>query len=116
MKTRLLTLLFVLLPGLFSLFASTAVLAHNPGYRHAYAGVPLMTIRGSFYGHSGYAGVPYYDHVQGYSYGYVSRYGYASGHQRGYRYGHHNSRHHGRHHYGNHHGRHHYDAHHDRHH
>ena len=115
MKTRL----FVVLFGLFSLFGSTAALAHNPGYGGAYVGVPLtggITIWGDSYGRTGYAGnvslgyvggyasVPYYGHNNRPAYGYRSSYGYYRGSRHGYR----RSRHNG------HHNRHHYDDHRDR--
>ena len=116
MKTRL----FIVLFGLFSFLVSTAVLAHNPGYGHAYAGVPLITLRGNYYGHSGYAGNLRLGFAGGYSnhyypndryYGHRSDYGYARAY---YRHGHHN-RHHGSH-QNNHYGRHQSYDHHDRHH
>ena len=122
MKTRL----FVVLLGLFSFFASTTVLAHNPGYGGAYAGIPLIggiTIWGDSYGRTGYAGnlslgfasgyanhgyatVPYYGHFNGSAYGYPSSYGYYRGSRHGYRHGR-NYGHHNRHHYNDHRGRHH---------
>lgn len=118
MKNRLV----VVLLGLFSFFGSAAVMAHSPGYGHAYAGVPLITIRGNYYEHSGYAGNRSlgfvggysnrgyandlnYGHVQGYADGHRLHYGYASAYQSRYRHGHHNH-HHGRDH-NNHHDRHH---------
>lgn len=120
MKTRLI----VVLLGLFSVFGSTAVLAHNSGYGGAYAGIPLtggITIWGDSYGHTGYAGnvslgfasgyanhgyatVPYYGHVHGFSRGHRPPYGYARGYRRGYGYGHY-SDHRGRYRYNDHRGR-----------
>ena len=124
MKTRL----FVVLFGLFSLFGSTAALAHNPGYGGAYVGVPLtggITIWGDSYGRTGYAGnvslglvggyanigyasVPYYGQVNRPVYGYRSSHGYDRGSRQGYRHGYRHGRHRG------HHNRHHYNDHRDR--
>ncbi len=113
------TYLIVVLIGLFSLFGSTTALAHHSGYGGAYAGIPLtggITLWGDSYGHTGYAGnvslgfaggyatVPYYGHVHGFSRGHRFPYGYARGYNRGHRYGQYND-HHGRHRYNDHRGR-----------
>lgn len=110
------TCLIVVLIGLFSLFGSTAVLAHNPGYGGAYAGIPLtggITVWGDSQGNTGYAGnvslgfaggyasygyapVPYYGHVHGRVCGHMPPYGHARGYNRGYRHGHHGKGRHGR--------------------
>ena len=110
------TYLFVILFGLFGLFGSTTVLAHNTAYVGAYAGVPFsggITIWGDSYGRTGYAGnvslgiaggyanpgyapTAYYGHVHGRSCGHKPRYGYARGYKNGYRHGKHNGHHHGR--------------------
>lgn len=120
MRTRLIAILPVALSGLLSLFASTSVLAHNPGHGYAYAGIPLtggITIRSSSHGYTGYAGnvslgfssgyahhgytsVPYDGYVQGLAYDYRPSYRDYRGYGRGYRNGNYS-----RHYYGIHHGR-----------
>jgi hypothetical protein len=106
MKTRLI----VLLLGIFGLFGSAAVLAHNSGPAGSYGGVPLsggITIWGDSYGRSGYAGNVSLGFGNGYAvpgyvavpvYGHVAPYGY---YQQGYRHGrghgHYRNRHHGHH-------------------
>ena len=112
MKTRLI----VLLLGIFCLFGSAAVLAHNPGPVGSYGGVPLtgsITIWGDSYGRTAYAGnvslgfgnvyaapgyaaVPYYPRVVPYDY-YQPGYGHGRGHYKKRHHGHHRGGHRGGH-------------------
>lgn len=104
MKTRLI----VLLLGIFSLFGSVAVMAHNSGPAGSYGGIPVtggITIWGdsngrtayvgnvslgfgNVYAAPGYVAVPYYGHAAPYGY-YQQGYGHRRGH------GHYKNRHHG---------------------
>lgn len=109
MKTSLIVMLF----GLFSLFGSSLVLAHNHGHGGGYGGIPLsggITIWGDSYGRTAYAGninlgyvggyaaPSYYGPGYGSSCGHVSPYGYyRPAYRHGYRDGRYNRRHDRRH-------------------
>ena len=104
MKTRLLAGLL----GMFSLFASTVVLAHKSdsyGHRDYYGNV--RPAYGSGYASHAYVNVPYYGHVHGPYCNHGPNYRYARGFD--HRYGHHYKSHYKRHHYKPHHRRQHYN-------